>query len=206
MVESLEAMRILCSEPDSCRRRRCTVLEKAERSHFSAETAASQPPPPPLSISHSPLGASLYDVHKHLWIFLPPFSLYPQILYAVRLQMLVLSWPPPPPPFCASVIHGMPLASRRTVERTNIHTISLKFPSGIYGPPFRPPMPMPLKDKTAARRERQTAHKTHENGRKNNTDSRSSYHLPPPSSVYIRSSDVAALALYVQRWPKKFVL
>ena len=110
-------------------------------------------------------------------------------MYAVSLNL----------PFCADVTIGRSLGSRRTAERKNerarehTYTISLKFPSGIYGPTLllhfgRPPMP--LKDGTANHRDRaserarQTAHKTHENGRKNNTDGGGdSYHLTLSSSV-----------------------
>ena len=76
----------------------------------------------------------------------------------------------------------MLLASRRSVEarqkgneRAYTHTISLKFPSGIYGPPSCSPMlqfglaaPMPFEDEmataAAAAAAGQTGHKSHETG------------------------------------------
>ena len=56
-------------------------------------------------------------------------------VYAVSLNL----------PFCADVTIGRSLGSRRTAERKNerarehTYTISLKFPSGIYGPTLLPP-------------------------------------------------------------------
>ena len=109
-------------------------------------------------------------------------------VYAVSLNL----------PFCADVTIGRSLGSRRTAERKNerarehTYTISLKFPSGIYGPTLLPPPFRTAADATqgwngqpprSSERARQTAHKTHENGRKNNTDGGDSYHLTLSSSV-----------------------